>query len=54
MNRDMNIIDRFDFIEEEHIPQMIRRAMTEANPLYPVPVIWGEAEFRHAISRIRA
>lgn len=54
MNRDMNIIDKFDFIEEQDIPQMIHWAMQEANPIYPVPVIWGEAEFRRAIDRVRS
>ena len=54
MNRDMNIVDQFDFIDEEDIPQMIRWAMKEANPIYPVPVIWGEAEFRRTIERLRA
>ncbi len=54
MNRDMNIQDKFDCIKDEDIPQMIQWAMAEANPIYPVPVIWGEKEFRHTIERIRA
>ncbi|MDO4572980.1 MAG: iron-containing alcohol dehydrogenase [Clostridia bacterium] len=54
MNRDMQIQDKFDCIRDEDIPQMIRWAMQEANPIYPVPVIWGEQEFRHTIERIRA
>ena len=53
MNRDMHIIEHFDFIKEEDIPQMIHWAMKEANPIYPVPVIWGEKEFRHTIDRVR-
>ena len=53
MNRDMNIIDKFDFIEDKDIPQMVQWAMKEANPIYPVPVIWGAEEFTAAINRIR-
>lgn len=53
MNRDMNIIDGFDFIEERDIPQMVHWAMKEANPIYPVPVIWGEREFTATIRRLR-
>ena len=53
MNRDMNIIDKFDFIEDRDIPQMVQWAMKEANPIYPVPVIWGVDEFTAAIQRLR-
>ena len=31
-------------IKEEDIPVMIEHALSEANPLYPVPVIWGYDE----------
>ena len=53
MNRDMNIVDGFDFIEDKDIPQMVKWAMKEANPIYPVPVIWGTEAFTSAINRIR-
>ncbi len=53
MNRDMNIIDKFDFIEDRDIPQMVQWAMKEANPIYPVPVIWGIDEFTATIQRLR-
>ena len=54
MNKDMNIQDKFDFIQEKDIPQMIKWAMKEANPIYPVPVLWHEPEFRALINRVRA
>lgn len=54
MNTDMHIQDKFDFIEDKDIPQMIKWAMKEANPIYPVPVLWHEPEFQALISRIRA
>ncbi|MCE5189678.1 MAG: iron-containing alcohol dehydrogenase [Eubacteriales bacterium] len=53
MNTDMHIQDKFDFIEEKDIPQMIKWAMKEANPIYPVPVLWHEPEFQALIARIR-
>ena len=53
MNADMNIQDKFDFIKDEDIPQMIQWAMKEANPIYPVPVLWHEPEFTALIARIR-
>lgn len=54
LNADMRIQDKFDFIQEKDIPQMIRWAMKEANPIYPVPVLWHEPEFRALIARLRA
>ena len=54
MNTDMKIQTGFDFIKEEDIPQMIRWAMKEANPIYPVPVLWHEPEFRALIDCLRS
>ena len=54
MNTDMKIQDKFDFIQDADIPQMIQWAMKEANPIYPVPVLWHEPEFQALIARIRA
>lgn len=54
MNRDMKIQDKFDFIQDKDIPQMIKWAMKEGNPIYPVPVLWHEPEFEKTIARIRA
>ncbi len=53
MNADMHIQDSFDFIQDQDIPQMIKWAMKEANPLYPVPVLWHKPEFAALIARIR-
>ena len=54
MNASLRIQDKFDFIEDKDIPQMIAWAMKEANPIYPVPVLWHEPEFQALIARIRA
>lgn len=53
MNRKMGIPEGFDVIREEDIPKIIRWADKEANPLYPVPMVFGRIEFRELIERIR-
>ena len=52
-NAKMGLPDGFDVIKDEDIPQMIAWARKEANPLYPVPVVWGEKDFRRLIQAIR-
>ena len=52
-NRKMGIPDGFDMIRHEDIEQMITWAKKEANPLYPVPVIWAREDFRILIKSIR-
>ena len=52
-NKKMGLPDGFDVIKDEDIPQMIAWARKEANPLYPVPVVWGEQDFRRLIKAIR-
>ena len=39
MNKAMNIPEKFDFIKEEDIPILVKRALKEGNPGYPVPRI---------------
>ena len=53
-NRRMEIPTGFDHIREEDIPQMVRWALAEANPVYPVPVIYDEARCEAVIRRIIA
>ncbi|MEA4894814.1 MAG: iron-containing alcohol dehydrogenase [Oscillospiraceae bacterium] len=53
MKKDMNIPEQIDIIKDKDIPQMIEFAMKEANPIYPVPVIWDKEQFADTISRIR-
>ena len=52
-NRKMGLPDKFDVIQDQDIDQMITWAKKEANPLYPVPVIWGQEEFRQLIESVR-
>ncbi len=44
MNRAMNIPEKFDFIKEEDMPLLVKRALKEGNPLYPVPRIMAPAD----------
>ena len=54
MNRRMNIPTGFDFIREEDIPQMVTWALAEANPVYPVPVVYNRKRCEKVIRRIIA
>ena len=54
MNARMGIPTGFDFIQEKDIPQMISWALAEANPVYPVPVVYDEKRCEHVIRRIIA
>ena len=49
----MEIPRCLDVIKDEDIPQIIFWAMKEANPLYPVPVIWGREDFEKCIASVR-
>ncbi len=49
-NDDMKIPSGFDFIQEKDIPQMARWAGQEANPIYPVPVLY---DMERCVSVIR-
>jgi alcohol dehydrogenase class IV len=53
MNKRMGIPQGFDCIKDQDIPQMIAWAKKEANPLYPVPVIFDSARFEKIIQAIR-
>lgn len=52
-NRRMGLPNSFDMIQDKDIDQMIAWARKEANPLYPVPVVWGYDDFQRLIQSIR-
>ena len=54
MNRRMGIPTGFDYIREEDIPQMVEWALAEANPVYPVPVVYDKKRCETVIRRIIA
>ena len=53
MNRRMGIPSGIDAIREEDIPQMVAWALKEANPVYPVPVIYDEQRCAEIIRKIK-
>ena len=53
MNARMGIPEHLDMIREEDIPQMVAWALREANPTYPVPVLYDEAHCAEIIRRVR-
>lgn len=52
-NKKMGLPGKFDMIKDDDIEQMITWAKKEANPLYPVPVIWGCKDFKDLIESVR-
>jgi len=54
LNEVMNIPNKIEGIQDEHIPLIAKNAVREANPLYPVPVIFSEREMTEIICRIKA
>lgn len=53
MNRRMSIPEHLNFIREEDVPQMVRWALKEANPTYPVPVVYTPQRCRGVIEALR-
>jgi len=53
LNRNMGIPEKFGFIRDEDIPKMVEWALAEANPWYPVPVIFGAGQIRAIIESVR-
>ena len=53
MNRRMGIPTGIDCIKDEDIPQMVEWALAEANPTYPVPVVYTAEHCAEVIRRIR-
>lgn len=49
LNERIGIPNKFDFIEEDDIPTIVKRALKEGNPLYPVPKIMDEKNCEQVI-----
>lgn len=49
MNKYMGIPDVLNAVKKDDIPEIISRATKEANPAYPVPVIWDKEQFKRVI-----
>jgi alcohol dehydrogenase class IV len=54
MNKAMNIPEKFDMIKEEDLPILIKRALKEGNPGYPVPKIMDAKDCEQVIRSFMA
>ena len=52
MNKRMEIPDKVKELKKEDFDTIVSRALTEANPSYPVPVIWDEEDVKLLLRRI--
>lgn len=52
MNRALGIPECSPCIRSEDLPQMAAWAEAEANPVYPVPVIFGKEDFIRVARRV--
>ena len=52
LNKAMNIPDKFDFIKEEDIDVLAKRALKEGNPGYPVPKIMNKKDCEYVIRQL--
>lgn len=53
MNKKFEIPKNIPAIDDRHMEDLISHADKEANPLYPVPMIFNRGEFREAFLRVR-
>jgi alcohol dehydrogenase len=53
MNRKMDIPEFVSGVEEKDLPLLVRRALAEANPLYPVPRILDRREMTELFAVVR-
>ena len=53
LNNKMNIPDKVAELEKMDFAILIKRAVKEANPTYPVPVIWEEKDFGKVLKQVK-
>lgn len=53
-NRMFNLPDKVEAIYEEDIPEMAAYADKEANPLYPVPILWDQKQLAKIYKEVMA
>ncbi len=54
MEKRMAIPEKFEQIKEEDIPTIVKRALKEGNPLYPVPKIMDETDCEKVVRQLMA
>ena len=53
LNRRMEIPEKISGIDEKDIAKMSRHAAAEANPLYPVPILWNARELEKIYRKVK-
>ena len=53
LNQKMHIPSHIAEIQEKDIPSLAKHASKEANPLYPVPVLWNAKELAPLYRQIK-
>lgn len=53
LKKKTGIPNHLEMIEEKDVPRIISWAVKEANPIYPVPQVWGEREFKEVLKNIK-
>ena len=53
LNEKLGIPRKIEGIEEEDIDMLAAYADREANPLYPVPILWGREELKEIYRKAR-
>ena len=51
--RKMGIPEKIEELDEKDFPEIIKRALHESNPMYPVPVIWGKKEMEKVLKNLK-
>ena len=49
----MGIPEKIEELDEKDFPEIIKRALHESNPMYPVPVIWGKKEMEKVLKNLK-
>lgn len=52
LNKQMEIPEKFEELDQKDFPEIIKRVLHEANPGYPVPVIWKKKELEKILESL--
>lgn len=53
MNENLSIPERLPFIRKEDLDELVDYAYREANPLYPVPVLWEKEQLKNIYRQVK-
>ena len=52
LNEKLSIPKTIQELKQKDFNTLVNRAIKEANPMYPVPVIWNETDFKKALQKL--